>query len=420
MKKWEAVATFILIGVLASAAWSADTLVSVRQKGTLVAGVKNDAPPFGFRDPATGEIVGLEVDLVRAVAKKLKVKLALRPVSSVNRIPDLIDGKVDIVAATMIKTADRAKVVDFSNDYFRVSQRILARKGTIASLKDLEGKKIGVVSASSSERNIRALLPSAKPVAFTEYREAVDALEKGEIDALSGMGVFLYGRLARLGPDKYEIPPAIRIAEEKYGMAVRKGDKGLLKVVNATLAELSAGGETQRIFDRWLQRRSPDGTPASASRGPQAVGAITRLTSTEGRFAVQAIAGSFRAGADVGIYDREGEPVGRGTIQSVYGDEVYVDADRAPAGVIDSGFAVAMNYGDADAKKFILTRKDIYRNIKEEARDEEAQMQREIAKEHKEDESRRERWQEDMTKTKMMLDYEYSDYYYYHGYPYHW
>ena len=84
----------------ASLATAADGIEAIKQRGTLIVGVKADYRPFGFRDPS-GAIIGLEPDLAADVAKRLGVKLELVPVVSSNRIEFLQPGKVDLLIATL-------------------------------------------------------------------------------------------------------------------------------------------------------------------------------------------------------------------------------------------------------------------------------------------------------------------------------
>ena len=98
---------------------------------------------------------------MNAIAKKLGVKVELKPVTSESRIPQLIAGEIDIIAATMTRTPARAKEIDFSCTYFFSGQRFLAGKGSIKFLKDLTGKKIATVKGSTSELNLRKAAPKA-------------------------------------------------------------------------------------------------------------------------------------------------------------------------------------------------------------------------------------------------------------------
>src|SRR5262245_34169228 len=89
------------------------TLDAVKARGTLVAGVKNDYPPFGSIDEG-GKTVGFDIDIVEYIANRLGVKLDLRPVTSANRIPMLMNETVDLIAASTTITQERGEVVDFS------------------------------------------------------------------------------------------------------------------------------------------------------------------------------------------------------------------------------------------------------------------------------------------------------------------
>src|ERR1700741_1053239 len=89
---------------------NADTLDNIKQKGTLVVGVKADYPPWGMRD-SNGNIVGMEIDMAKDVARRLDVKLALVPVLSSNRMQMLQQGQIDLMIATLSVNDERRKAV---------------------------------------------------------------------------------------------------------------------------------------------------------------------------------------------------------------------------------------------------------------------------------------------------------------------
>src|SRR5258708_19640067 len=89
---------------------SAQTLEKIKERGKLVAGVKADYKPFGFRDPS-GKIIGFEPDLAQDVADALGVKLELEPVVSSNRMQFLQQGKIDLMIATMNDKPDRRQAL---------------------------------------------------------------------------------------------------------------------------------------------------------------------------------------------------------------------------------------------------------------------------------------------------------------------
>ena len=123
----------VAISAKAFAAAPADTLAEVKKKGVLVAGVKDSLPPFGYIDEKTRTIVGYDIDFVNAIAKKLGVKVELKPVTSASRMPQLQEGNIDIIAATMTKNPERAKQIDFSHTYFFTGQKFITKKGSVTS-----------------------------------------------------------------------------------------------------------------------------------------------------------------------------------------------------------------------------------------------------------------------------------------------
>ena len=253
MRKMLTIAlSVLLVGTfVAGASLAADTLADVKAKGVLVAGVKDSLPPFGYIDQKTRSIVGYDIDFLHAIAKKLGVKVELKPVTSATRMPQLQEGNIDIIAATMTKNPERAKVIDFSHTYFLTGQKFLTKTGTVKSLKDLEGKKIGTTKGSTSEKNAAAAVPTATILSFDDYPQAVLALTQGKVAAVTTDESILAGQLSKLPKGKYEIPD-IRISDEPYGLGIRKGDENFLNFVNETILEMEKSGEAKQIFDRWF------------------------------------------------------------------------------------------------------------------------------------------------------------------------
>ena len=253
MKK---LATLCMIMVLATltttAALAGDTLADAKKKGVLVVGCKDSLPPFGYIDENTRRIVGYDIDFVNAIAKKMGVKVELKPVTSASRMPQLQEGHIDIIAATMTKNAERAKVIDFSHAYFLTGQKFITKKGSVKSLKDLEGKRIGTAKGSTSEQNVAKAIPSATVLSFDDYPQAFLALIQGKVSAVTTDEAILAGILAK-APNKarYEIPN-IQISDEPYGLGMRKGDTNLVNFVNKTILDMEKSGEAAQIFNKWF------------------------------------------------------------------------------------------------------------------------------------------------------------------------
>jgi polar amino acid transport system substrate-binding protein len=242
----------------------ADTLADVKAKGVMVFGVRDSIHGFGYIDEKTRELIGYDVDFCKAIAKKLGVKAEFKPLTGATRIPQLIAGNVDLVAATMTKTEERAKQIDFSYTYFLTGQKFITRKGSVKKLADLDGKKIGTAKGTTSEQNAKKALPTATIQAFDEHAPSFLALQQGKVFAITTDESILANILSK-APDKakYEIPN-IRISDEPYGLGMRKGEANLVKFVNATLLEMEKSGEAKRIFNKWF---GPKGTAFTMSRG---------------------------------------------------------------------------------------------------------------------------------------------------------
>ena len=121
----------------------ADKLQEVKDRGTLIAGVKDAVVPFGYVDEETNKIVGFDIDVCQYIADQLGVDLEIKPVTSATRIPKLVQGNVDLVAATMTHKFSRDDTIDFTLTYFMTGQKILVKKDSgINSVDDLAGKSV--------------------------------------------------------------------------------------------------------------------------------------------------------------------------------------------------------------------------------------------------------------------------------------
>jgi len=245
------VLTFI-IGLAGIALAQEDTYDIVKKRGTLIGGVMDSTPGFGFIVPETREIVGYDVDFLKYIARKMDVKLELKRVNSSTRIRQLIAGNIDIIAATMTITAERGMQIDFSDTYFLTGQKFLVKKGTVKSLADLNGKRIASAKGSTSEQNAAKTLTNSTILSFDNYRQAFLALQKGMVEAVTTDESILANLLARApNKDQYELTD-FAISVEAYGLGIRKGSPKYVKFVNDTLLEMEKNGEARKIFEKWF------------------------------------------------------------------------------------------------------------------------------------------------------------------------
>jgi polar amino acid transport system substrate-binding protein len=230
----------------------ADRLDDIKKAGVLRVAAFDSNAPFGFVDPKSNQIVGLDVDYARAVADRLGVKLEIQPTNPANRIAFLKSGKVDLVFANFTITDERKKEVDFSIPYFASGTQFLAKKGALTSPQQLNSLRVGAAKGTTNEQQVRAQFPGATIVAYDDTPFAFAALRAGNVQAITQDGPKLVVLLANV-PDKqnYEIPP-FTISNDYEGVGVPKGETRLLDVVNDTLKSLEANGTAGKIYDQWF------------------------------------------------------------------------------------------------------------------------------------------------------------------------
>ncbi|THF65457.1 transporter substrate-binding domain-containing protein [Pseudothauera nasutitermitis] len=250
IKKFR-LAAVIALSALAGVA-HADRLDDIQKTGVLRVAAFDSNPPFGFVDPQSKQISGLDVDYAKELAAKLGVKLELVPTNPANRIPLLAANKVDIVLANFTITEERAKQVNFSIPYFASGQQFIAKKGVLKSADQLGSLRIGVDKGTTNEIVLREKYPTATLVAYDDTPFAFTALRNGNVQAITQDGPKLIGLLANV-PDKqnYEIPP-FSISDDLIGAGLPKGETRLTEYVNDFLRELEASGKAQQIYDRWF------------------------------------------------------------------------------------------------------------------------------------------------------------------------
>ncbi len=246
-------ASLVAVSCLAATADSPD-IKAIKERGALKVGVKIDVPKFGYRDPKTDKIDGFEVDVARAIAKKIlgnRSKIDLQAVNAKTRGPLLDNGEVDLVIATFTITDERKKSYNFSDPYFTDGVGLLVKKAAkIKSLKDLNGKKIGVAQSATSKAAVQAeadkLGIKVEFLEFATYPEIKAALDSGRVDCFSVDGSILNGYL-----DKSTMILPERFSPQNYGVASKKGNEGLAQLVNETINEMKTTGQIDKLIKKW-------------------------------------------------------------------------------------------------------------------------------------------------------------------------
>ena len=242
-----------------------DTLDRIRASGVFNLGVRDSAPPYGYKDPS-GQYVGFATSIARniydAVNKELggKIKLNMIPVTGQTRIPLLENGTIDMEAGATVVTQARTKVVDFVMAHFLTSTEVLVPADSpIKSLADLAGKRIGIPQGGLEEPAYRemnarkTLSPPVRTIGFPDHPQGFTALQTGSIDGYSSDGPILAG----LAPDTTKwriVDPGINSFLQAF--PIRPESSKFKHIADVTVANLCASGGWNGLYETYFGPKS--------------------------------------------------------------------------------------------------------------------------------------------------------------------
>ena len=232
---------------------AAGRIDQIKKNGKLILATGNYRP-FEYHDEKTNKIIGYDIDVAEAIAKKIGVPLVIQEMQFTGLIPSLQNGQADFVIAAMYITPQRQEVVDFATPYMDTGMVVAVRKDdtAIKGPNDLNGKTVGVKTGATSEKVAQDMNEKGAKITIKSYKETVDYLldlQNGRLDAA------INDLLNQLEYNKTN--PNVKVVGEPFtkaqlGIAVKKGDKELLELINTVLKELKQSGEADKLYQKWL------------------------------------------------------------------------------------------------------------------------------------------------------------------------
>lgn len=222
-------------------------------KGTYKIGIDVTYPPFEFEKG--GKTVGIDVDLINAIAKDQDFKVKLEAMDFSGIIPAMQAGQLDVGMGGMSITDERKKKVDFSDPYFDAGLTVVVKKdSSIKSIDDLKGKKLAVKNGTTGAKfaTDNADKYGYEVVQFNDSPSMFQEVSNGNADALiEDYPVITYAiaqqdlKLKTVGD---------RLNGDQYGISVMKGkNQDLLKKINKGLENLKKNGEYDKIIEKYLK-----------------------------------------------------------------------------------------------------------------------------------------------------------------------
>ncbi|MHB8843964.1 MAG: ABC transporter substrate-binding protein/permease [Nitrospirota bacterium] len=232
------------------AAAASSTLDRIKARGVLLWGSDSEGgAPYVFPDPRDpSKLIGFELDIAEAVAKRMGVRAQLVQTAWDSLIPALERGDYDLAMNGLEITSERLDRVLMSRPYYVYALQLMVRKDDdrIHGTSDLRGKTVGTLAGAVAHD----LLASIGGVDIRSYSAAwpYEDLALGRLDAvfLDTPITVYYGK-----PDrrlKYAGPPE---GEGCYGIAMRKEDGGLKAFIDAVIEDLLRSGDLRRIYEKW-------------------------------------------------------------------------------------------------------------------------------------------------------------------------
>ncbi len=234
----------------------------------LVVGTDAAYAPFESQNEK-GEIVGFDIDIVKAVAQKagLEVKFVNTPWEGIFNA--LKQGDRDLLVSSITITDERKQTMDFTAPYFDAHQLIAVRADSkVTRFDDLKTLKVGVQTGTTGDEAISKLQgkTSANIKRFEGTPLALSELETGGIDAVVADNGVVVNYVKNNAGNKFRTVNDAAFTPEQYGIAVKKGNAELLARLNQGLAAIRADGSYDRIYAQYLGAPAPPAS-ASAARG---------------------------------------------------------------------------------------------------------------------------------------------------------
>ena len=188
-----------------------------------------------------GEIVGVDIDIAREIAKKLNKELVIKDVAFDSIINEVKSGIADIGAAGISYDAERALEVDFSINYTTSNQVVIVKKdGNIKKISDIKDQKIAVQLGTIADSYLTKNFPLVELVREKKYLAAIEDLKSSKCEAVV-MDELPAKEILKNNPSLVILDGWL--TSDSYGMIVKKGNKELLEVINEVLKELSEQGK---------------------------------------------------------------------------------------------------------------------------------------------------------------------------------
>src|ERR1700744_4946742 len=256
------------------------TLAAIKSAHTVRLGYRESSPPFSFLDQSARPI-GYSLELCQAVVDEIGIEVddpALRidyvKVTSDDRIPAVLQGKIDLECGSTTANAERAKQVAFSPLMFVAGTKLMVAKASgITAVTDLKGKTVVVTKGTTNEPAMhnadKKFGLGLNIVTANDHEQSYQMLVDGKVDAFATDDILLSGLIARhKSKDKSHVTGDY-LSYEPYGIMFRKGEPQLAAVVERAFRKLGSDHDLIPLYNKWFVARLPTGEKINVAISPQ-------------------------------------------------------------------------------------------------------------------------------------------------------
>ncbi|MCP0885976.1 amino acid ABC transporter substrate-binding protein/permease [Ligilactobacillus sp. WILCCON 0076] len=241
-------------------------------------------PPFVYAN-SNNKYVGIDMELIKAVAKKEGFKVEIKPIGFNAAIQAVQSGQVDGMIAGMSITTERKKTFDFSNPYYSSGIVMAVKKGSkVTSLKQLKGKTVAIKTGTSGADYANSIKKKYgfKTVTFDDSDSVYDDVKTGNaVACFDDSAVLQYGVKTGLGLKIVTKPTDTG----NYGFAVRKGhNQVLLNKFNKGLKALKKDGTYAKIIEKYTGKKAVSAQKKSSENSSDSYTMLALLKQNKSAF----------------------------------------------------------------------------------------------------------------------------------------
>jgi polar amino acid transport system substrate-binding protein len=240
-------AAFLFCGPL-----QARPIQDIVRSGTLKVGVNPNFPPMSSYGPAN-QLVGFDVDVARAVASAMGVRLELVPTEAAQRVPFLVSGRIDISLGALTRTPERERLIDFTVPLHSEAMGVITTSRLpVRSWQELDRTDVTLVNmrGNQSVEVLKEKLPRPQRLLVDGNADTIRAIAQGRADALVENVDFFIGFTKNYPDVKWEVlSDPIFVAYCAIGVA--KGNSGLRDYVDGVLYRLHSEGTIAALWRKW-------------------------------------------------------------------------------------------------------------------------------------------------------------------------